>query len=65
VGKLFDPSPTKAPTGILEYPVSRPVGGSFLAFVAEMTEWFEIRLEHEAHYGRVAFVPQRESVTGA
>ena len=31
----------------------------------EITERVEIRLEHEAHYGWVAFVPQRESDAGA
>ncbi|AHG05440.1 DNA polymerase I (plasmid) [Halobacterium sp. DL1] len=31
----------------------------------EITERVEIRLEHEAHYDWVAFVPQRESDTGA
>jgi len=31
----------------------------------EITEHVEIRLEHEAHYDWVAFVPQRESDTGA
>ena len=32
---------------------------------AEITETVEIRLEHEAHYEWVAFVPQRESDAGA
>ncbi|WP_225336096.1 type B DNA-directed DNA polymerase [Halomicrobium urmianum] len=32
---------------------------------AEITERVEIRLEHEAHYDWVAFVPQRESDAGA
>lgn len=32
---------------------------------AEITEAVEIRLEHEAHYDWVAFVPQRESDAGA
>ena len=31
----------------------------------EITERVEIRLEHEAHYDWVAFVPQRESDAGA
>jgi len=31
----------------------------------EITESVEIRLEHEAHYDWVAFVPQRESTAGA
>ena len=31
----------------------------------EITETVEIRLEHEAHYDWVAFVPQRESDAGA
>ena len=33
--------------------------------VTEVTERVEIRLEHEAHYDWVAFVPQRESDAGA
>jgi DNA polymerase I len=32
---------------------------------SEITETVEIRLEHEAHYDWVAFVPQRESDAGA
>ena len=32
---------------------------------AEITEYVEIRLEYEAHYDWVAFVPQRESDAGA
>ncbi len=32
---------------------------------AEITETVDIRLEHEAHYDWVAFVPQRESDAGA
>ncbi|WP_200830985.1 type B DNA-directed DNA polymerase [Haloarcula mannanilytica] len=35
------------------------------ALATEITETVEIRLEHEAHYGWVAFVPQRESDAGA
>ncbi|MEM4782004.1 MAG: DNA polymerase domain-containing protein, partial [Halalkalicoccus sp.] len=35
------------------------------ALATEITECVEIRLEHEAHYDWVAFVPQRESDTGA
>ena len=35
------------------------------ALVTEITESVEIRLEHEAHYDWVAFVPQRESDAGA
>ncbi len=31
----------------------------------EITDTVEIRLEHEAHYDWVAFVPQRESTAGA
>ncbi|MDL0126314.1 DNA polymerase I, partial [Halobacterium salinarum] len=31
----------------------------------EITDCVEIRLEHEAHYDWVAFVPQRESDAGA
>jgi len=34
------------------------------ALATAITERVEIRLEHEAHYGRVAFVPQRESDAG-
>jgi len=33
--------------------------------VTEITEAVDIRLEHEAHYDWVAFVPQRESDAGA
>ena len=35
------------------------------ALATEITEDVEIRLEHEAHYDWVAFVPQRESDAGA
>jgi DNA polymerase I len=35
------------------------------ALATEVTERVEIRLEHEAHYDWVAFVPQRESDAGA
>jgi DNA polymerase I len=35
------------------------------ALVTEITESVEIRLEYEAHYDWVAFVPQRESDAGA
>jgi len=35
------------------------------ALAREITESVEIRLEHEAHYDWVAFVPQRESTAGA
>jgi len=35
------------------------------ALATEITETVEIRLEHEAHYDWVAFVPQRESDAGA
>ena len=35
------------------------------ALATEITETVEIRLEHEAHYDWVAFVPQRESNAGA
>ena len=35
------------------------------ALATEITERVEIRLEHEAHYEWVAFVPQRESDAGA
>ena len=35
------------------------------ALATEISEYVEIRLEHEAHYDWVAFVPQRESDTGA
>ena len=35
------------------------------ALATEITERIEIRLEHEAHYDWVAFVPQRESDAGA
>ncbi|TKX36641.1 type B DNA-directed DNA polymerase [Halorubrum sp. CGM4_25_10-8A] len=35
------------------------------ALATEITEEIEIRLEHEAHYDWVAFVPQRESDAGA
>jgi DNA polymerase I len=35
------------------------------ALATEITECVEIRLEHEAHYDWVAFVPQRESDAGA
>ena len=35
------------------------------ALATEITERIEIRLEHEAHYDWVAFVPQRESEAGA
>ncbi len=35
------------------------------ALATEITEHVEIRLEHEAHYDWVAFVPQRESDAGA
>jgi len=35
------------------------------AIATEITERVEIRLEHEAHYDWVAFVPQRESDAGA
>ncbi|TKX84526.1 type B DNA-directed DNA polymerase, partial [Halorubrum sp. SS5] len=35
------------------------------ALATEITERVEIRLEHEAHYDWVAFVPQRESDAGA
>ncbi|TKX72364.1 type B DNA-directed DNA polymerase [Halorubrum sp. GN11_10-6_MGM] len=35
------------------------------ALATEITEGVEIRLEHEAHYDWVAFVPQRESDAGA
>ncbi|MDT3435954.1 type B DNA-directed DNA polymerase [Haloarcula sp. 1CSR25-25] len=35
------------------------------ALATEITEAVEIRLEHEAHYDWVAFVPQRESDAGA
>ena len=35
------------------------------ALATEITESVEIRLEHEAHYDWVAFVPQRESDAGA
>jgi len=37
----------------------------FEAPATEITETVEIRLEHEAHYDWVAFVPQRESDAGA
>ncbi|WP_436936553.1 type B DNA-directed DNA polymerase [Halovenus marina] len=35
------------------------------ALAKELTETIDIRLEHEAHYDWVAFVPQRESNAGA
>ena len=35
------------------------------ALATEITETVEIRLEHEAHYDWVAFVPQRQSDAGA
>ena len=35
------------------------------ALATEITERVEIRLEHEAHYDWVAFVPQGESDAGA
>ena len=39
--------------------------GDLDALATEITERIEIRLEHEAHYDWVAFVPQRESDAGA
>ena len=38
---------------------------SLKTLAAEITDEIEIRLEHEAHYDWVAFVPQRESDAGA
>ncbi len=35
------------------------------ALATAITECVEIRLEHEAHYDCVAFVPQRKSDAGA
>lgn len=35
------------------------------ALTTKITKAVEIRLEHEAHYDWVAFVPQRESDAGA
>ena len=39
--------------------------GDLDTLATEITECIEIRLEHEAHYDWVAFVPQRETSAGA
>jgi len=43
----------------------RILGEGFETLATEITERVDIRLEHEAHYDWVAFVPQRESDAGA